>query len=204
MTEIPPNLPPAYDGFPPDLDESEVLELPTYSRSLSPLRAARASREPREFTFHEVNSKGKPWATLKISADSVLSKRSPVIVSGSKLAGDVQLSLDSSEPIQEISVAVSKGALQTVDYPTLLIGSRPTDSRISDELCALQNPEDRVDVVVKDRGHRPFVISSIQRWQIAGRLFVAFLVRHPGRSDSAYGTHEDSACLSPPAEFFRE
>lgn len=61
-----------------------------------------------EHSYNLSDRKGKPWITLKLQGNGLLSKQIPTFIEGEHITGSVALSLESKDPIQSISISVSK------------------------------------------------------------------------------------------------
>ena len=69
---------------------------------------SRTPQAPVEFVYHLTNSKGTPWATLKVQGMKCANKSTtlPVFHEGHDIAGSVELNLSKKDTILSVSVSV--------------------------------------------------------------------------------------------------
>lgn len=80
-------------------------ELPPYTRRT--FDAPTSHRDRTEHLYDLMNSKNKPWATLKLLSSAKSSNLLPTFFQGEDVTGSVVLNLQKEDPIQAVTVSVS-------------------------------------------------------------------------------------------------
>jgi hypothetical protein len=90
--------------LPPPFSVNDSEAPPGYENQATPL--ALTSRPLRELVFSLQNSKGNPWALLKVLSRAGQTAQVPSFLEGEDITGTVELKLEKTEHIQAVTIEV--------------------------------------------------------------------------------------------------